>query len=131
MVMRIYFPMTCNILTPGHIQCLEWLSVRGDVVVGLLNSNALKGYKKEIVPFKDRKFVLEAIVKGKPNIKIVSQNSLNPSYNIKKYRCNTIASGDGWEPVELKVANKLNLKVLDIKLPGEKFKKYSSSNLIV
>ena len=125
--MKIYFPMTVNILTPGHIKCLEYLITRGEVVVGLLSSKALKGYKKEIVTYKDREFILKNL---RFNFEIAKQDSLNPVSNLKKTKCDAIASGDGWEKEELKAIEKLGIDVINIKLDGEKKKKYSSSKLL-
>lgn len=120
----IYIPMTCNILTVGHIKVLE--SLPSNTIVGLLTAKGLRGYKKELVPFKDRKFILSRIFNGL----IVPQDSLDPSRNLKKYRCDIIASGDGFEISELKAIKKLNIKPLHIKLKGEKSKKYSSSMIV-
>lgn len=126
---EIYFPVTCNILTVGHIKCLEKLAKSGFVIVGLLTSRALRGYKKELVPFKDRKYILDTVAMAIGNIDVVPQDSLNPMQNIKQYKCNAIASGDGWELVEKKAIKKFRLKEINIKLKGEKKKKYSSSKI--
>lgn len=112
---NIYFPVTCNILTKGHIKCLEKLSKLGFVTVGLLTEKALKGYKKELMPFNDRKYILETIAIAIGNIDIVPQESLNPSSNVRKYKCDTIASGDGWEKSELEAIKRLKIKQLDIR----------------
>lgn len=125
MIVNIYFPMTCNVLTPGHIQCIDYLNERGHLTVGLLTAKALKGYKKEAMPFADRKFILEAF-----NCIVVPQDSLDPSVNLKKYKIDVIASGDGWEKEELQAIKKLGVKVINIKLKGEKVKKYSSSKIL-
>ena len=122
-----YFPMTCNILTPGHIKCLKYLSRKDNVIVGLLTAKALKGYKKEVVPFKDRKFILESLYLP---VKVVPQDELNPYKNLKKYKCSAIASGDGWEKEELEAMTSLGVKKINIKLPGEKTKLYSSSKIL-
>jgi glycerol-3-phosphate cytidylyltransferase-like family protein len=127
---EIYFPMTANILTVGHIKCLDWLARRGLVTVGLLTPKALKGYKKEIVPFKDRKYILDTIISCVAGARLVAQDSLNPSDNLKKYQCTHIASGDGWEKEELIAAKKLGVVTLDIKLKGENGKKKYSSTQI-
>lgn len=124
----IYFPVSCNVLTPGHIKCLEFLCKKDFVIVGLLTAKALKGYKKEIVPFEDRKFILEHI--DIYDFAIVPQESLDPTENIIGYECDAIASGDGWEKQELESIKKLGLKTINIKLNGEKKKKYSSSKII-
>ena len=130
--MRIYFPMTCNILTPGHIKCLEWLQdykqQKNHIVIGLLTAKALYGYKKELMPFKDRKYILDNIWMPKwkkDSIEIVSQDSLNPTRWVKNNRCEAIASGDGWEQQELDAIEKLGIIKIDIGLP----KNYSSSSV--
>lgn len=109
--------MTCNVLVVGHIRLLEKLEAkRHDIVVGLLTSKALKGYKKELMSFKDRKYILETL--SLP-IKIVPQETLNPSKNLKKYKCTALVSGDGFEQVEINACKKLGVKLLQIK-SGEK-----------
>lgn len=124
---EIYFPMTADILHTGHIKCLEWLSRKGFVTVGLLTDEALKGYKKNVVPYQERHYILETIAIAIGKIDVVPQHSLDPSENIRKFGCNVIASGDGWEEVEENVIKKYNLKKLDIRLTGETVKTYSSS----
>lgn len=123
--MNIYFPMSVNVLTPGHIQCIDYLNSKGFLTVGLLTAKAMKGYKKEAMPFADRKFILEAL-----NCTVVPQDSLNPTKNLKKYKSDAIASGDGWEKEELEAIKALGIKKIDIKLKGEKSKKYSSSKIL-
>jgi len=110
--------MTANILTAGHIKCLEWLIRKDYVIIGLLTSEALKGYKKELVPFKERLYVLKTVIRRFYGVKIVSQKSLDPSENIKKHKCTAIASRDKWEKVELKAIKKYNLKQINIRFKG-------------
>ncbi len=100
------------------------------MVIGLLTDEGLAGYKKVIIPFKDRQYVLEAIAKGINGVKVVPQDSLNPENNIIKYKCKAIASGDGFEEKELEVIHKLKLKRIAIHLNGEKGKGYSSSAIL-
>ena len=78
--------------------------------------------------FWDRMYILQAIAKGMKNIHIVPQNSLDPRENIEKFHCTVLASGDGFEPIESKVAKELGLELMIIKLPGETKKQYASSN---
>ena len=97
--------MSCNIITVGHIKCLQHL-VRDDfVTIGLL------ALGDEAVPYKDREFILKTLAVGiagsNLDIDVVPQNSLDPSENIVKYKCKSIASGDGWEEVELEAIKKL------------------------
>lgn len=124
---KIYFPVSCRILTPGHIQCLKYLKKRGKVVVGLLTKNAMKGYKSEGMSFKDREYVLKTVAQALGGIRIVAQNNLNPLWNVNKYKCNALASGDGFELGEEQAIKLMKLKRIDIKLKGERSKSYSSS----
>jgi glycerol-3-phosphate cytidylyltransferase-like family protein len=119
----ILFPMSCRVLHPGHIKCLEYLSRIDQVVVSLLTAKAMKGYKEEFTPYKDREKILKSLYL---DLIVVPQNSLNPLSNLKKYKCDSIASGDGWEKEELEAIEKLGVRKINIKLP----KKYSSTNII-
>jgi len=112
--LTIYFPMTCNVLTKGHIRCLEILSKKGLVIVGLLTSKALEGYKEELMPFEERKYILEIVAMGIGNIIVVPQNSLDPIEKLQAFKCNAIASGDGFEKIERQAAKKLNLKKIRV-----------------
>lgn len=111
--------MTANILVKGHIRALEQLSKQGDVIVSLLTAKALKGYKQEKMSYKDRYYILETVAIAIGNIDIVPQDSLDPSDNIKKYKCDAIASGDGWEKKESEAIKKLGIKKINLK-SGEK-----------
>lgn len=127
---EIYLPMTANILTVGHIKVLEKLRDEGFVTIGLLTPKALKGYKKEVVPFEDRKYILETVAMALGNIDVVPQDSLDPTENIKRYKCDAIASGDGFEKEELAAIKKLKIEAINVRLRGEKTKTYSSSKIL-
>lgn len=97
------------------------------VIVGLLTRNALKGYKQEVVSFKDRLEIIKTVTNGiMGEFLVVPQDSLDPSDNIKKYQPKAIASGDGWEKCELEAIKKHRLKKINIDFP----KKYSSSAIL-
>ena len=108
---RIYVPMTATILVVGHIRLLKKLLKKGEVIIGLLTDKALKGYKKCDVSYKDRYEVLYELGLW---TKIVSQETLDPYKNLKKYRCTHLASGDGFEPIEKESAKKLGVKLLEV-----------------
>ena len=132
---KIYVPMTIDILTAGHIKMLEAIVKKFKdpmIYIGLLSDKALKGYKECIVPFEERKYIAQHIYirhfHYNAIVSIVSQDSLNPYDYLIKFGIGFIASGDGWEQVELDAAKKANVTILDIKLKGEwKKKKYSST----
>lgn len=112
--MRIYFPMTCRILHVGHLSCLEQLSKIGDVVIGVLDEKALNGYKDEVVPFLQRYKILDTVAQAYPNVIAVRQSALNPEVNLKLYKCDAMASGDGWEDSEREAAKTLGIELIDI-----------------
>lgn len=116
--------MTAEIIHPGHILCIRFLEDKCDeLIVGLLTEKALEGYKQCAVPFKDRKYVLQSIVN--PYNKVVAQESLNPEENLKLYKPEAVASGDGWEKEETEALEKLAIQKYDI--PFKKL--YSSSSI--
>ena len=126
----IYFPVTCDILTPGHIECFKWLLEKDTLMVGVLTDRALKGYKKNLVPFKDRFYIVEHIGIGMGFI-TVPQDSLNPEGNIRQFKIKGgLASGDGFEVGELETIKRFKLEKINIRLSGEKKKRWSSSAII-
>lgn len=114
-----------DILHPGHIKCLEWLrdykkQEHPLIIIGLLTDKALKGYKKSVMSFEDRKYILDHIFipkYGFNTISVIPQDSLNPSENLKKLNAVAIASGDGWEKEELEAIKRFKLRKINIKLP--------------
>lgn len=72
--------------------------------------------------YKSRKTLLESL-RMSSILEVVKQDSLDPSKNIEKYRPEAMASGDGWEKVELGAIKKFKLLKININLPKE----YSSS----
>lgn len=121
--------MSCRVLTVGHIKVLESLIKQGFVTVGLLTAEAMKGYKDEVVPYKDRHYILETVAMALGNIDVIPQDSLDPSENLKK-GYDAFASGDGFEPVEEAAIKKFKLEKINVRLYGEKTKLYSSSKIL-
>jgi glycerol-3-phosphate cytidylyltransferase-like family protein len=106
-----YIPMTVNTLVVGHVRIIKKVQEKGNVIIGLLTSKALKGYKKEVTPYKDRLEMMQALDFC---IDIVPQDSLDPFKNLKEYGCDYLVSGDGFEPIEKEAAKKLGVKLLKV-----------------
>lgn len=121
--------MTADILTPGHIKCIEYLRQRGPVIIGLLTDEALEGYKTPRVPFKDRSYIIETIAKAFGDVEVVPQSTLDPLENLVFYECEAIASGDGFEAEEQEAIDLLGITPIHIRFEGETEKTYSSSRL--
>lgn len=110
--MRVYLPMTCDILVVGHIRIIKKLQQKGDIIIGLLTEKALKGYKDNVTPYKDRFEILQAL---DFDILVVPQDTLNPRDNLVKYGCDTLASGDGFENIESAACKELGIKKINVK----------------
>ena len=108
--MKVYLPMTADLFHIGHLRAIRQCVKYGDVYIGLLTDRVLKDYKgKPIIPFWQRKEILEALPEVK---KVIKQDSLNPIKYLKGM--DYIASGDGWEEEELRAIKKLKVKPLNI-----------------
>lgn len=130
--------MTADIITVGHIMFLEEIAdMYKDpaIYIGLLTDTALRGYKRPIMDFRDREYIVRHIRVEKVGrnciVGVWKQTSLNPYKNMKKLRVSAIGSGDGFEQIEISAAKKLGCKLVNIQLPIEnKGQKYYSSTAI-
>jgi cytidyltransferase-like protein len=98
--MNCYVPFTGDIITSGHIKFFEEIRKKFKhpiITVGLLTDDALKGYKKTVMSYKDRFIIISAL---KCVDRVIPQKSLDPLSNLMKTGCMAIATGDGWEPIE-------------------------------
>ena len=87
--------MTADLFHIGHLKAIEQCAKRGKVVIGLLDC---PDYKKTIIPYEERKEILETL----PEVyKVVRQDSLDFSENLKELKPDCVASGDGFEKEEL------------------------------
>ena len=90
----VYVAMAGDIIHPGHINILKVASLKGYVVVGLLTDRAIKSYKgKTFMKFKDRKKVLTSI---KYVGKVIAQNKLDYTDNLKELKPNYVVHGKDW-----------------------------------
>jgi len=88
--------MSADLFHIGHLKAIRQCAKKGQVVIGLLTDEAIKKYKKRnpIIPFKQRKEILEAL----PEVyQVIKQNSIKPNLN----GMNCLASGDGFEDEEI------------------------------
>lgn len=116
--------MTADLFHIGHLRVIRQCRKQGVVVIGLLSDKAIKNYRGQypIIPYWQRKEILEAL----PEVSmVVKQNSL--AFPFKKGLIDYVASGDGFEPEELKSIKELGCRKLDIKLKGERRKRFSST----
>lgn len=91
----VYIGMSADLVHPGHLNIIKNGALHGDVIIGLLTDKAIASYKR--VPhmtFAQRKEVISNI---KGVTKVVSQDTLDYTENLKKYRPNYVVHGDDWK----------------------------------
>lgn len=104
----IYLPCSCDLFHIGHLRAIRQCAKLGKVIIGLLDCPS---YKKLAIPYDERKEILEAL----PEVeKVVKQDSLDFSENLKIFKPDFVASGDGFEEVELKAVKDFGCGILNI-----------------
>ena len=95
MTKKVYVGMSADLIHPGHINLLNKASEYGEVTVGLLTDSAIASYKR--VPFlsyKQREVVINNI---KGVSKVIPQETLDYTENLKKIKPNYVIHGDDWK----------------------------------
>lgn len=100
-----YLPMTADLFHVGHLRAIEKAKKKCDyLIIGLLD---FPEYKKTIIPYEERKEILEAL----PEVdRVVRQKSFK--MNLK--RVNLVFSGDGFEKEEIEQIKKYGCKAVNI-----------------
>tara|TARA_Y100000310_G_scaffold239808_1_gene243539 strand:+ start:1433 stop:2758 length:1326 start_codon:yes stop_codon:yes gene_type:complete len=91
-----YVAMSADLVHPGHIENLEAArELNGEIIIGLLTDKAISSYKR--LPFLDyeqRKVVMENI---KGVSKVVPQETLDYTGNLRKIKPDYVVHGDDWK----------------------------------
>jgi len=91
----VYVGACFDLLHHGHIRLIQFAAQHGRVVVGLLTDEAMTSYKrKPVVPFADRKFVVEAL---RDVDEVVVQTTLDYEPNLRRLRPDFVVHGDDWK----------------------------------
>lgn len=104
-----YVGIAGDILHEGHINILKVASKHGEVIVGLLTDKAIASYKR--IPFlnyKNRELILKNL---KFVNKVIPQNTLDYSENLKKIMPDFVIHGSDWK---IGVQKKTRDKVIKI-----------------
>jgi len=100
-----YLPMTADLFHIGHLRAIRKAKKRCDLlVIGLLDCPE---YKKTVIPFKERKEILEAL----PEVDyVVRQKSLKMNLE----GVDLVFSGDGFEKEEMEQIKAYKCKAVNI-----------------
>ena len=91
----VYIAISADILHHGHINLIKKASEYGDLIVGVLTDEAIATYKRfPVLDYKQRTFIIENINGVK---KVVPQETLDYSENLKKYKPDFVFHGDDWK----------------------------------
>ena len=91
----IYVTLAVDIVHSAHINILKKANKYGKVLVGLLTDKAISEYKKlPLIDYNERFKIISGI---KYVHKVVEQNSLDYTINLKKYKPNFFIHGDDWK----------------------------------
>ena len=91
----VYVGMSADLIHPGHLNVLKKASELGEVIVGLLTDKAIASYKRlPYMDFDKRKEVLESI---KYVNKVIPQETLDYTENLRIYKPDYVVHGDDWK----------------------------------
>ncbi len=91
----VYFAFSDDILHEGHKKILKYAAKYGDIIVGLLSDAAILSYKS--LPHLSFEKRARLISKFKSVKKIVKQDTLDYTNNLKKIKPNYVVHGDDWK----------------------------------
>lgn len=90
----VYVGMSADVIHPGHISLLKEASSMGEVVVGLLNDQAIASYKR--VPFMTYEQRREIVSGIRFVSRVIEQSTLDYRPNLLELRPDFVVHGDDW-----------------------------------
>ena len=107
---NVYMALAADVLHEGHINVLKIANKLGEVTVGLLTDKAIASYKKfPHLNYKQRLAVLKSIKYVK---RVVPQETLDYSKNLKRLRPDILVHGDDWKKGVQKTTRAKAIKIL-------------------
>lgn len=95
MAKKVYVGMSADMIHPGHLNIIKEASKLGDVIIGLLTDKAIASYKRlPTLKYEQRKIIVESI---KGVSKVVAQNELDYTVNLRKIKPDFVVHGDDWQ----------------------------------
>jgi len=91
----VYAYVCADLLNVGHLRALQQAKALGDyLIVGVLTDEAIKIYKRPpIIPFYER---LELVYNLECVDRVVNQDTLDPTDNLKMTKADIVVHGDDW-----------------------------------
>ena len=105
---EVYLGMSADLIHSGHINIIKRASELGNVTIGLLTDSAIASYKR--IPYMNYEMreIVVSNIKGVD--KVIPQNTLDYSENLRALRPHIVVHGDDWKEG---VQSKTRQKVID------------------
>ena len=92
---KVYIGMSADIIHPGHLNIIKKGQELGEVTIGLLTDKAISSYKRlPYLTYDQREEILNNI---KGVIKVIKQDSLDYTKNLKIIKPDYVVHGDDWK----------------------------------
>jgi phosphoenolpyruvate phosphomutase / 2-hydroxyethylphosphonate cytidylyltransferase len=105
---KVYVGMSADLIHPGHLNVLKAANELGQVVVGVLTDSAIASYKR--LPYMNYAQRAEIVQSLKFVYKIIPQNTLDYSENLRQEKPDFVVHGDDWKEG---IQQKTRQKVID------------------
>jgi len=94
-MVTVYTYAVADLLHVGHLRCLQQAKALGDyLIVGVLTDDAVRAYKRgPVIPFEQR---VELIKNLKCVDKVVQQDNVDPTRNLKGIDADIVTHSDDW-----------------------------------
>ena len=92
---KIYIGMSADIIHPGHLNIIKKGKELGEVTIGLLTDKAICSYKR--LPYLTYAQREEILINIKGVSKVIKQDSLDYSANLKLLKPDYVVHGDDWK----------------------------------
>lgn len=129
---KVYVGMVAEYIHIGHINIIQEASKYGDVIIGLLTSEAISSYKRApLTTYEQRGKVVQSI---RGVSQVVPQETLDYTKNLRRYKPNYVVHGDDWRVGVQKEVRKRVIEVLKEwggKLVEPPYTKGISSTMII
>ena len=106
----VYIAMSADIIHKGHMNIIRNARKYGDIILGLLTDRAIASYKRvPLMSFDERKAIVSEI---NGISKVVSQDTLDYTSNLLKFKPSFVIHGDDWKKGVQKETRKKVIKTL-------------------
>ncbi len=107
---KVYVGMSADLIHPGHLNIINRASKLGYLIIGLLTDKAIASYKKKpTMKYSDRLKVISSIKGVK---KVIRQNTLDYTNNLRKIKPKYVVHGDDWKKgVQSKTRDKVIMEL--------------------